>query len=506
MFALATGIVFTSCSKKSPEFVNSIPDDAIAVASMHPMQIHTKSKINTFKNIQEKVKGEVWSQILEDPLSTGLMLDEYTYVFLKMEDEAPVIGVVSGMKDLDKFLAMLNRIDENISEEYTEMEGYTYVQPDKEGVVAWNEKQVILLASPDNDEFDTPFWTANLDQMFNPVKEESITSLVDFKDFQGKMKDLNFWLSSDKMMDVVKIIMEKRDMDRELPDLPITLYNNYAQVYFDFANGQLNVTGETHFSEEVEKNVEEFLVMNPELNQELLKMAPGGDLLVALAGSMDLEKAQKLIKQFAPPELDEAGGKIEEATGVAPKEFLEALTGDFTIAINGINGETMIPLELFLGFGVKNDIIQEKLLETVGEMVPIEEEGDFFTINIQGTEIYSGIINNNWVITNAKDYKNSVQGGSLGTSLLDSRFTDFAGGSLGMYVNLDLEGYPSLVQGMLSQNPKQLKWVEHLTGSFDYLGMSASNYKNNLVLKTNKPTENSLYTLLKLSEVPEQED
>lgn len=163
----------------------------------------------------------------------------------------------------------------------------------------------------------------------------------------------------------------------------------------------------------------------------------------------------------------------------------------------------MIPVELFLGFGVKNEIIQEKLLETVGEMVPIEEEGDFFIINIQGTEIYSGILDDMWVITNAKNYKESVTGGGLEKSLLDSRFKDFAGGSVGMYLNLDLEGYPAMLQGMLSQNPDQLKWVEHLTGSFDYLGLSASNYKNDFVLKTNKGSENSLYTILKLTDLPE---
>jgi hypothetical protein len=107
------------------------------------------------------------------------------------------------------------------------------------------------------------------------------------------------------------------------------------------------------------------------------------------------------------------------------------------------------------------------------------------------------------VITNAKDYKESIEGGGLEKSLLDSRFSDFSGGSVGMYMNLDLQSYPSMVQGILSQNPEQLKWVEHLTGSFDYLGLSASNYQQDFLLKTNREAENSLYTLLKLSEVPE---
>jgi hypothetical protein len=295
----------------------------------------------------------------------------------------------------------------------------------------------------------------------------------------------------------------KQVVKQDLPDLPFTLNNNYAQVYFDFSNGEVNVSGETHFSEEVEKNVEEFLVMNPELNEEILKLAPGGDLLLALAGSMDLQKVQKLVEKFAPPKLDEMGNKVEDAIGISPEEMLEAFTGDFTIAINGIEGETMIPIELFLGFGVNGEAIQDKLLETVGEMLPIEEQGDFFVINIQGNEIYSGILNNMWVITNAKGYKDAVEGGSMEKSLMDTRFNEFADGSMGMYVNLDLEGYPGMLQGMLSQNPQTMKWVQHLTGSFDYMGFSASNYKNDVLLKTNQPGENSLYTLLKLTDIPE---
>ena len=498
LLVLAAGIILTSCSKKSPEFVNSIPDDAIAVVSLHPMQLHTKSQINTFEAIKEKVKDEIWGQIIDNPLSTGLMLNEYAYVFLRMEEEAPIIGVVSGIKDVGKFKSTLAKIDENISESFKEMEGYTYMQPDEEGVVAWNETQMIVLVSPNNEEFEESYWIESLTWMFHPVKEESITSLVDFKDFQGKMKDLNLWISSDKIMDVVKQVVK-----RDLPELPVTLNNNYAQVYFDFANGEVNISGETHFSEEVEKNVEEFLVMNPELNEEILKLAPGGDLLVALAGSMDLQKVQKLVEKFAPPKLDSVGNKVENAIGISPQEMLEAFTGDFTIAINGIEGESMIPIELFLGFGVNDEAIQEKLLETVGEMLPIEEQGDFFVMNIQGNEIYSGILNNMWVITNAKGYKDAVEGGSIQKSLMDSRFNEFADGSIGMYLNLDLEGYPAMLQGMLSQNPKQMMWVEHLTGSFDYLGISASNYKNNVLLKTNQPGENSLYTLLKLTDIPE---
>lgn len=495
---LTAGLILTSCGKKTPEFVNSIPDDAIGVVSIHPMQLHTKSKINTFEAIKEKVKDEVWSQIIEDPLSTGLMMDEYIYVFVKMEEHAPIIGVVAGMKDVEKFEATLAKIKDDIADEYKEAEGYTYIQPDKEAVLGWNDDQLIVLTSPDNDQFEEAFWTENLDWMFSPVKEESITSLVDFKDFVGKMEDLNLWLSTDEVREIAETMAGDK-----MPELPVALYNNYAQVYVDFSNGEVNITGETHFSEEVEKNVEEFLVMNPSLNEEILELAPGGNLLLAIAGSMDLTKIQNMVDKFAPPELDTVGNKVEAVTGIPTKELINAFTGDFTIAVNGVEGEAMIPVEIFIGFGVKSEAIQEQLMSKVQSMAPVQDEGDFFLINVQGTEIYSGIKNNLWVITNAKGYKDAMDAGKLDNSLVDSRFKDFAKGSIGMYVNLDLESYPSMVHGLLEQKPEQKYWIQRITDPFDYLGISAGNYESLFTLKTNKPSENSLYTILKLTDTPD---
>jgi len=499
IIALMAGVALTSCGKRVPEFVDSIPDDAIVVASMHPMEVHRKGKLNTLQNLKEKVKNEVWEQILEDPLSTGLMLDEYTYVFVKMEDEAPVIGVVSGMEDTDRFESVLEKIREGIRDEFTEADDYTYVRPDEDGIIAWNREQMIMLASPDAEEFEPSYLTATLDTMFNPVKEASITSLVDFKDFLGKMKDINLWVSSEEIPELI----EKATDDSIQIDLPVSLYNNYAQIYCEFEDGVMNVTGETHFSEEVEKNLEEVLVMNPSLNEPMLELAPGGDLLMAVAGSMDLRKLQKLVKRMSPSGLGEAGNKVELATGVPADELLDAFTGDFTISVNGAAQETLLPLEVFIGLGVNNAMIHEKLMGQVENMAPVKRQEDFFIINAQGNEIYSGIVDDVWVITNAKGYQDAVSDGKVEKSLVDSRFNDFAGGSVGMYLNLDMSAYPSMIQSILSKNPRQKEWLEYMSSSFEYLGMSGSNYESKVILETNKPDENSLYTILKMTDIPE---
>lgn len=490
---LLSVLALFSCSRKTPAFVHSIPDDAIAVVSLNPMQIYTKSKVNTFESITEKVKDEIWEQILEDPLSTGLMMDEYFYIFVTMEDQAPVIGVVSGMKDAKKFEATLAKVDEDLSSRIELTDDYSWIQPDKGGIIGWNDEQMIVLGSPDGDEFETAYFTERLNNMFNPVKEESVTSLVDFKDFQEKMKDLNLWVSSNEMFDVVEKMMGDK-----IPDFPVALYHNYAQVYIDFDNGVMNISSETHFSEEVKKNVEEFLVMKPELNSDLINMAPGNNLLLAIAGSMDLGKAQQLVTKFAPPDLDTVSNKVEMAVGMKIEDLLKAISGDFIIALNAIDTEAMIPFEIFVGVGVNGEALQEKLMQTVGSMVPVEEEGDFFIVNVQGNEIYSGIINDVLVVTNAKGYKDAIEGGTYANSLADSKFSEFATGSMGIYVNLDLDEYPGMVTGFLDMDEQKGQWVRKLTDPFDYLGISAGNYQSKMVVKTSNPSENSLYTILKM--------
>ena len=159
VFIWAAVLLLSSCSKKVPEFVNSIPDDAIAVVSIHPMQVHTKSQINTFESVKEKVRDEIWKQILDNPLSTGLMMNEYAYVFVKMEEKAPLIGVVCGMKDVKKFESTLSRIKEDIGEEFVSNEVYTCIQPDNECIIGWNNKQMIVLCSTYVDEFETSYFT-----------------------------------------------------------------------------------------------------------------------------------------------------------------------------------------------------------------------------------------------------------------------------------------------------------------------------------------------------------
>jgi len=460
IIAIIAGVFLVSCSQKTPEFVNSIPDNAIAVVTMHPMKIHTKGKLNSFESIKEKIKDEVWGQILENPLSSGMMLDEYVYLFATMEVHAPVIGFVAGIRDQEKFEKMLGNIEEDGSVDDTDMGAYKYTQPNNEGIIAWNEEQVIALASPDNEQFELSFWTSKLDWMFNPVKEESIVSLVDFKDFQGKMKDLNCWLSADDLKKVIE-----QFADESFQDIPVNLYNNYTHMYCDFSKGVMNITGETNFSEEVQKNLDEVLVLNPSLNQDLLKMAPGGNLLLAIATSMDLEKIQKLVEKINPPQMNGMGDKVEAATGIPAKTLINALSGDFTLSVNGLSGEAMIPVEVFIGLGVKSDEIQSMLLEQVGSMLPVEEQGDFFVINIQGNEIYSGIINDNWVITNVKGYKEKVKSGKIDLSLLDSKFAEFADKSVGMYVNLNLDSYPKMARDILEQNTERNDWIEQLSGA-----------------------------------------
>ncbi len=493
---LLAGIVTFSCSKKTPEIANTIPDDAFLVASFNPQQLFEKGQISSMDAFIGKIDQELIRSILKEPAKSGIDLGEYAFVYSYFIDEEPIFGLTAVLEDQDKFAAnMKELLNEKVNNLITEEE-YTMLVPDHgDGCLAWNDEQVIFLSSPDKD-LNGDRMKEQLLKLFGLTKEDAITSVVDFNDFAGKMEDMNVWFTGDQF----KEVLEKSGVMKEMKiDLPLELYNNYGQIFISYDKGAMNIHGETHLSDDVAKVTETFLVAKDNLNKDMLKLAPGNDLILAMAYGLDLDRATRLMKNFMPPEMDSMGGKLEETLGIGGEELLEALSGDFVVAVNGAAEGSMIPVEVMIGIGIKDETIQEKFMENMGDKLPIENQGDFFLINIQGNEIYSGIINNIWVITNAKGYKDAVTGKGLEKSLLDSKFNDYANGSMGMYMNLDVTSYPSTLQGMIGSGGAP-EMLELITESLSFIGIESTNLESNALLKTANDDENSLYTLLQMME------
>jgi hypothetical protein len=496
LFVLA--IIATSCSKKSPEITKSIPDEAFVVASFHPKQLYDKGQIATFENVFSKIDNEVILTILKDPGQSGIKMDEYAFVFSYFVDDESVVGATAVLKDKEAFSKLIRNLIDSEGKEFeiTEIEGYSLFAPENEETgMMWNEEQLIFLSTPDKNK-STAEWQTMLSPLFELEKENAVTSIVDFNDFTGKMKDINFWVTGDEFK---KLIEKSGMMDQMDFNFPMELYNNYSQHFVDFDNGAMYLHSETHFSDDVKKAAETFLMAKENLNERLLELTPGNNLLLAMAFSLELDKIVDLMKNFSPPEMDTVSGKIEKATGIPGKDILDALNGDFVIAVNGAPEGSSIPVEILIGIGLDDESLQKRLMGTVENMADVQKDGDFFMINANGVELYSGIVDGIWVITNTSGYKDAVTGSGLEKSLKDSKFSEYTDGSMGMYVNLDLTTYPAALQGMMSSGSAP-EILELLIASFEYLGMEASNKAYDMTLKTTKDDENSLHTILKFME------
>jgi hypothetical protein len=495
LLLISAALVIGSCSRKVPDFVGRIPDDAFLVVSMHPKKIFDKGQISSLDGLKKKIRKEVVRSLVEDPVSSGIMMDEYAYMFIYFKNEEPMGGVIAGLDNKGKFESTLKKLRENEPEFIQSGDFTMLIQEDNELMMAWDDEKVLFLSSPEI-EMSLDDWQDEVTLLFNQPKEEAITSMVDFNDFHKNMKDMNAWISSDDLRTVLKKSGALRDMEI---DLPVELYNNYGHVYCEFTNEGVFVTSETHLSEEVEKNTG-FIIAKPELNEALLQNTPGGNLLMAMAFSMDIEKAKKILGQMAPPEIDSLGNRITDMTGIESKELWNSLTGDFVLAINGVEESGTLPVELFIGAGVNGDLLQEKLMGTVDNLVDVQKGEDFFMINANGIEIYSGILDGIWVITNKKGYKDAVRGKGLDRTLADSKFSDYAGGAIGMYMNLDMTTYPAAIRQMAAQNEEVENMLELASGAFTSLGLQAGNSTSELELITASKDQNSLYTILRMIE------
>lgn len=488
--------VSLSCSKKTSEAINSIPGHASLVASVHPEQIYNKGQVGSLESLTKSIRNEIILSIARDPFQSGIDMTEYIYCFIYFMDEEPVIGITANLKNRNRFSGMISKLNKKGDVEVISHKGYEMITLDsEETAMAWNDDQVIFLTSP-GQILSADNWQSELVRLYELQKEESIATVVNFRDFAGKMKDVNIWAAGDDL----KKVMEKTRSFKDLTiDLPVTFEKNYSQVFIEFADGLMNIHSEIHLNDDIKKATEMLLLAKDQLNPDLLKMSPGNDLLMALAFSLKTDRMAKVMKNINPSQLEGMSDKVEQATGVPGREMLEALSGDFVFALNGAAEGSAIPVEVLIGVGLNDEALQERLLDRVGNMAQVEKEGDFFMINAAGMQIYSGIMKGIWVITNVPGYKDAITGKGLKKNLMDSEFNAYAGGSVGMYMNLDLTTYPVAIQGMMASGGAP-KTLELLTESFDYMGMEASNYEGNIILKTSDDEENSLYTLLRLAE------
>ncbi|MCF8226495.1 MAG: DUF4836 family protein [Bacteroidales bacterium] len=485
-----------SCTKKVPEIANSIPDHAFIVVSVHPEMIFEKGQISSMDNLIKRMDNDILASVIKDPASSGIQLSEYLFMFIYFIDDEPLIGTTAVLKDPSKFHNMMEKLLEDEDVQIINHKGYSMITPDKDdAAMAWNEKQVMFLTSPDLEMSDDE-WQEELIALFELEKENAVTSIVDFNDFSGKMKDMNVWMTGDQLQKVLEEYDARDEIDI---NLPVQLYNNYMQVFVDFSDGAMYVNSETHLSDDVTKAASTLLVAKEELNRELISMTPGNNLLMALAFSVNIDNLVRMIKGFSPPELDDVSDQIEQATGIPGEDILDALNGDFILAVNGAEEGAALPVEVLLGIGLDDETLQEKLLGTARNWAEVEQDGDFFMINANGMELYSGIVNGTWVITNTPNYKDAITGEGLETTLADSKFNDYAGGSMGMYLNLDLTTYPAALQGMMTSGGAT-EMLELITESFLFMGMQGSNKENSMTLKTENDNDNSLYTILRIAE------
>ena len=503
VITLIFATLFVASCSKAPELANSIPDEAFLVASFHPKQLHDKGQLATFESITEKIDNEILLGILKDPSLSGVNLDAYAYMFVYFPDENdddPSIGFTAALRDEGKFSAMIKDLMKDEELKISTSGDYSMIIPENDdAAMAWNQKQVIFLTSPDHNN-SAEASQEKLMGLFELAREDAVTSIVDFKDFNGKMKDMNVWFTGDEL----KRIMEKSPSMKGMDfDLPVELYNNYAQVFMDFDDGAMYLHSETHLSDDISKAAETFMVAKENLNEDLLEITPGNNLLMAMAFSLDLEKASNMVKNFSPPQMDSVSGRIEQVTGIAGKEILEALNGDFVMAVNGAPEGSAIPIEVLIGIGLDDETLQDKLLGTAGNWADVQQDGEFFTINASGMELYSGIVNGVWVLTNATGYKEAVSGAGLEKTLNDSKFKDYADGSMGMYLNLDLTTYPANLQALMASGGAP-EMLETLTESFLSMGVEASNKSSDMTLITADENENSLYTILKVMEMAQK--
>jgi len=130
-------LVTLSCSKKTSDSINSIPDHASLVASMHPEQIYNKGQIGSMESLTKSVRNEFMRSIVKDPLKSGIDMSEYIYLFVYFIDDEPIMGITANLKNQGKFKKMIEEINKNDNQQIIAHKGYSIItQEDDDAALA----------------------------------------------------------------------------------------------------------------------------------------------------------------------------------------------------------------------------------------------------------------------------------------------------------------------------------------------------------------------------------
>lgn len=409
LIAASVGILFLSSCKNSPKLNDSlvaIPHDAVSVTAINVPNLMQKADFEAVKNMdfyketisEAEKKNPAMAEILRDPKKSGIDLTKNMYIIQDYDiaqrgDMSGGGSVLMSIADVKAFETMLQNAKAG---DVQTKEGVKYIRFDKEkeemieggykvnynanGLVAWNDKMVLLGSQSGN----------NFLQYFKIKPEESVAQNDQMKTLMGSSHDIYIYISFDKYADNMSAKSAAGAMNLD----PKALKGNYLTGYSDFEKGQ--VVSKSDFKINKEITQQWGILFKNNVKTDFSKYMNGQNLGFAMTMGLDMKGLKEIIN--ANPQFRMMTKMGEGSYNFSIDDLCKALDGDIVIAASPNNGKDD-KWSGMMGFKVGDKPAIQKLMDVlVKEEVLIKENENTFHFAGMAESLSKGYVNDSKVM------------------------------------------------------------------------------------------------------------
>lgn len=395
-------VVFLAACSKKAEYVNVIPADATAVASIDLKSLVNKAGMNDKENetakqkLMEALKSgtsaatfQQLEKVMNNPTTSGLDLEAPFYIFSSPQTESGAfVAKVSSKDDLRASLDVMAK--EQICEPVNSADGYDFTTLNGM-LLAYNETTAIILPIDGTSDTETAKETVN--KLMKQGADKSITKSGAFQKMEKQKNDINFFASMSAIPAAYRSqISIGLPTDIQLEDISVV-----GGLSFD--NGKIALKTENYTENEAVKSLLKKQKDSFEAtNGKFVKYFPVSTLMFLNVGV----KGEGLYNLLS--ENKEFSNTVSIAKSDEVKEIFSSFDGDISV---GLINVTMNSAPTFLAYA---DIKNVKALEALyknkqalglnrGEDI-LELSQNEYVFKTRGMNIFFGVKDKQMYATN----------------------------------------------------------------------------------------------------------
>jgi hypothetical protein len=340
IIAIVLGVVLTGgvaiwlLFKGSDKHLQLIPSDAAIVVSADWKSLAKKVEFEKIKQLQfykelelrmKESKDESarqMSEIMENPLSSGINFMSQTYLSVVAEDDAVIASIVFDIRDEGDFETMLRKMDSTSkiikarSFQYTNLDG---------ALLAWSSKGGILAFENglNRNEFEL-----YLDKIFNQPKASSMADNEHFHKMMKKSKDLSLFMNGEGYK---KLALSSGGMAQLDEDLAY-LTKLYWFTTLEFKEDDISLIS---FQESDDPAYKELISSSGKvLSDPILQLITPEKIYGFIAGSLDIPKVYEFFRNtpIVRKNLNDLLAELQWTED----DLKNAFAGDFSIALTDV--------------------------------------------------------------------------------------------------------------------------------------------------------------------------